>query len=160
MLTRFEQFSASVFCISRDVQKLEREEMERLGLKGAFAQYLLLIRRFPQGITAATLCTLCDKDKAAVSRTLAEMEHQGLILRSGENAYRAKILLTQSGSDAAAWVARRAATAVALAGQGLSDEDRTIFYRALDRIAANLQSICAAGLPDPAQDKETDEICV
>ena len=77
MLSRFEQFSAAIFCIHRDVQKIERDEMEAYGLKGAFAQYLLAIRRYPQGLTAARLSEVCGKDKAAVSRALAEMERKG-----------------------------------------------------------------------------------
>ena len=33
------------------------------------------------------------------------------------------------------------------AGQGLTDEDRKVFYAALDLIAANLQAICRNGIP-------------
>ena len=48
--------------------------MEKYGLKGPHAQCLLAMRRNPQGITASQLCTICDKDKAAISRTVAELE--------------------------------------------------------------------------------------
>ena len=152
MLSRFEQFSAAIFCIHRDVQKIERDEMEAYGLKGAFAQYLLAIRRYPQGLTAARLSEVCGKDKAAVSRALAEMERKGLISRAcpGDTAYRAQIHLTEAGERAAAFVSGRATVAVELAGNGLSDGDRRIFYAALDLIAANLQTISAEGLPKEA----------
>ena len=74
MLDRFEQFTAAISTIHRFVQKIERDEMEKYGLKGASAQYLLAMARYPEGITAAALCDVCDRDKAAVSRILSEME--------------------------------------------------------------------------------------
>jgi len=148
MLERFEQFSAAISAIYRDIQKIEKSEMDRLGYKGAFAQYLVLLRRHPDGLAAAEICELCDRDKAAVSRVMAEMEDKGLVTRTG-NAYRAKLTLTELGHDAADYVACRAEVAVLEAGKGLSDRDRTIFYEALACISTNLQTLSDQGLPEP-----------
>ena len=150
MVDRYEQFSALISGAYRQIQKLEREEMEKYGFKGAFAQYLLAMNHYPDGMTAAQLCEVCDKDKAAVSRVLAEMEEKGLVQKTGEKAhpYRAALILTAKGRDAAAFVAKRATIAVAKAGEGLSDADRKIFYAALERINTNLQTICDGGIPD------------
>ena len=104
MLSRFEIFSGTISAAYRYVQKLERDEMEKYGLKGAFAQYLLAIHRRVNGVTAAELCEICDKDKAAVSRIVAEMLEKGLIVKEGENAYRAVITLTEEGKKAAEFV--------------------------------------------------------
>lgn len=149
MLERFERFTSAIAIITRYVQKLERDEMEKHGLRGAFAQYLLVMDRHPEGITAATLGELCDKDKAAVSRILTEMEAKGLLLRQSEgSAYRAKLTLTPAGKEAARFVTERASIAVDLAGQGMSPEDRKIFYATLELIAANLETICREGIPE------------
>lgn len=149
MVNRFAQFTGAISAIYRDIQKIERDEMEKYGLKGAFAQYLLAMDRHPDGITAAALCEECDKDKAAVSRILSEMEAKGLVLRhTGDGPYRAKLSLTDSGKKAAHYVSQKAVAAVELAGQGLSDPDRKIFYAALALIAGNLQTICREGIPD------------
>ncbi len=150
MVERFEQFSALISTAYRLVQKLEREEMEKYGLKGALAQYLLVMSHHPEGITAAQLCDACDKDKAAVSRVISEMEAKGLLVRLGEKeqAYRALLMLTDAGKQAAAFVAERASVAVVKANEGLSDAHRKIFYTALERIAANLQKICEDGIPE------------
>ena len=150
MVERFEQFSALISTAYRLVQKLEREEMEKYGLKGARAQYLLVMSHHPEGITAAQLCDACDKDKAAVSRVISEMEAKGLLVRLGEKeqAYRALLMLTDAGKQAAAFVAERASVAVVKANEGLSDAHRKIFYTALERIAANLQKICEDGIPE------------
>ena len=149
MLDRFEQFTSAISALYRDVQKIERDEMEKQGLRGAFAQYLLAISRYPEGITAATLCEVCDKDKAAVSRIIAEMESKGLLEKEndGISQYRARLRLTPAGQEAAAFVRARVSVAVELAGTGLSEEDRKSFYSTLERISANLQRICLDGIP-------------
>ena len=43
MISRFERFSFAISGIYRSIQKIERDEMERYGLKGGYAQYLSLI---------------------------------------------------------------------------------------------------------------------
>ena len=149
MLNRFEQFTSAISALCRDVQKIERDEMEKQGLRGAFAQYLLAISRYPEGITASALCEVCDKDKAAVSRIIGEMESKGLLqkINDGTSQYRARISLTPAGEEAAAFVRERASAAVELAGSGLSDEDRKAFFKTLELISENLQEICKKGIP-------------
>ena len=72
------------------------------------------------------------------------------VQKSGEKAhpYRAALVLTARGQNAAAFVARRATVAVLKAGEGLSDADRKTFYAALELINTNLQTICEDGIPD------------
>jgi DNA-binding MarR family transcriptional regulator len=149
MLNRFEQFTSAISALCRDVQKIERDEMEKQGLRGAFAQYLLAISRYPEGITASALCEVCDKDKAAVSRIIGEMESKGLLqkINDGTSQYRPRVSLTAAGEEAAAFVRERATAAVELAGSGLSDEDRKAFYKTLELISENLQEICKKGIP-------------
>lgn len=148
MIKRFEQFTSAISGIYRDVQRLERDEMERYGLKGAFAQYLLAIDRHPDGITAAQLCETCDRNKAAVSRIVAEMEEKDLIIRdSTRNQYKALIFLTKAGKNAVRFVKERSSIAAQVAGSELSDEDRTILYASLRRIAAHLERFCREGIP-------------
>ena len=148
MTSRFEQFSASVSCIYRCIQKIERVEMAKYGLKGPHAQCLLAVSRFPEGITASKLCAICDKDKAAISRTVAELEAEGLLERCTKdgNRYRALLRLTQQGVAAAQQVQERAELAVEKAGSGMTDAQRVVFYEVLNLIAGHLQVICEEGL--------------
>ena len=150
MLSRFEQFAGSISTIYRYIQKIERDEMEKHGLRGAYAQYLLAIARHPQGITAAELGEACDKDKAAVSRVVSELLSKGLIDRKGvgDNLYRARLTLTPAGEQAARVVSKRAQTAVEAAGKGLKDEDRKVFYAVLELLSTNLQQISREGIPE------------
>lgn len=124
--------------------------MQKYGLKGPYAQYLVTMSRCPEGLTAAQLSELCDKDKAAVSRALAELERRALVTRemANDTAYRALIRLTEEGTAAARFVCDKVRQAVDLAGKGLSDQDRQLFYAVLRRIANNLQTISKTGLSD------------
>lgn len=148
MISRFEHFSTSISCISRYIQRIERTEMEKYGLKGPYAQCLLVMSRYPEGITATRLCQVCDRDKAAVSRMVTELEEKGMIRRADPNGqrYRAVLQLTQEGETAACHVDELARRAVEEASAGMTDEQRSIMYAALDLIAENLESICNRGL--------------
>lgn len=150
MIQRFELFCTSAFSIYRSIQKIERIEMEKFGLKGPHAHCLLTMSRFPEGITAAQMCGCCDKDKAAISRTVSELEEAGMLTRTCNDGkrYRSLLTLTDAGREAAARVAERAKRAVEQAGSGLTNEERAVFYNALTLIAGNLQHICDDGLED------------
>lgn len=153
MVSKYELFTASVSCMYHDIQKIERVEMAKFGLKGPQAQCLLALSRYPQGITAARLCEICEKDKAAISRTVAELEQAGLLQRREHNGsrYRALIALTERGCEAAQAVNERAGMAVEQAGEGLDDAQREVFYRVLALIAGNLHAICKDGLKEQGE---------
>ena len=138
MISRFEQFSFTISTLYRCIQKIEREEMDRYGLRGVYAQYLVALQRHPEGLTAAQLCDICDLDKAAVSRVVAEMEKRSLLSRNhvSTTGYRAD------------YVSRRAQQAVEAAGCDLTDADRQILYTALASISVQLQKISREGLPE------------
>lgn len=147
MISRYEQFSFLISGIYRSIQKIEREEMIKYGYKGAYAQYLMVMKRHPEGITAAQLGEESEKDKAAVSRAVADMLEKGLLRREadGDTMYRARLYLTQAGMEAAQFVSHRAAEAVSAVG--LTGEERESFYRVLDMISGNLQEISVKGIP-------------
>lgn len=148
MVHRYERFTAAVSGINRCVQKIEADEMEKHGLRGSHAQYLAALRRNEQGLTISQLSEMCMKDKAAVSRAVAEMEEKALVIREtvGDNLYRAAVILTDKGKEIAEYVARRATSAVEHAGLGEQEIEK--FYSALDLIASNLKEICKKGLPE------------
>lgn len=147
MLERFERFSYGIFEISRCWHRLAAEEMEKYGLKGPYAVYLLALQRSKNGITAAQLCEICARDKADVSRAVRAMEEKGLVCREG-SSYRALLKLTSTGKTAARHIYQRVSVAVEYAGKGFSDQHRETFYQVLDTITANLQVLCREGLPN------------
>ncbi|MBQ3531964.1 MAG: MarR family transcriptional regulator [Oscillospiraceae bacterium] len=150
MESRFEQFKMAISGINRYVQKIERNEMVKRGYKGAFAQYLAVLKRFEEGLTSSELCEICDKDKAAVSRIIAEMEEKGLISREHKKVrtYRTKIVLTEKGRNTADYVSERAKAAIAAVSDGVMDENqREVFYSTLEVLYKNLQKVSREGIP-------------
>jgi len=145
MINRFEHFSLAISEINRYWHKIATEELERYGLKGAHSTYLTAMARYENGITAPQLCELCGKDKADVSRMMNILMKKGLAVKEG--GYNGLLLLTDMGKEAAAQVSHRAALAVELAGQDLSEENRAVFYDALDSIVEHLRQISQDGLP-------------
>lgn len=150
MISVYEHFSLSISSIYHDIQKIERTEMEKFELKGPHAQTLLAMQRHPEGITAVHLCEICEKDKAAISRSVAELEEKGMVLRNQINGspYRARLTLTEKGHLAAQAVSEKARQAVEQAGAGLEDDQRAVFYEVLAMIAGNLHTICKNGLKE------------
>lgn len=146
MLNRFEQFSFLISGINRYIQKIERDEMEKNGYKGAFAQYLVILNRFPEGITLTTLCELSDKDKAAVSRAVTQMEQVGLVERIyGDGVYKYHIALTEKGKETTAFVFERAKEAVNAVGDEMTEEERRFFYGMLELISSRLEEFSKRG---------------
>ena len=150
MVSKYEIFSTVVSSLYRDIQRIERIEMEKYGLKGPHAQCLVVMDRYPDGITAARLCEICERDKAAISRTVAELEEAGLIFRQEQKGihYRIPLILTEAGKAAAQNVNAVAGRAVEMAGTGLNDEQRTVFYHVLGVIASKLHTISRDGLKE------------
>ena len=150
MISKYAYFSLAMSRIYHDIQRIERTEMEAVGLKGPHAQTLLAMRRYPEGITAVQLCELCDKDKAAISRSVAELEEKGMVRRGQNNGtnYRAPLVLTPQGEAAARAVEEKAILAVEQAGDGLEEGERQVFYRVLALISENLHTICRDGLKE------------
>jgi len=148
MIERFSQFCTSIASIQRSIVKIERVEMAKYGLKGPHANCLVAMARYPEGITAARLCDICDKDKAAISRTVSELEDAGMVLRQDPEGkrYRSVLRLSEKGKEIANRVNDMVLLAVAKASDGYDKEKQQIFARVLNLVAGNLQEICRDGL--------------
>lgn len=148
MISRYETVYTAVASMYHDIQKLERSEMGKLGLRGPQAQCMLVLNRYPEGLTAAQLCEFCEKDKSAISRILAELEAEGMATRESRNGkrYRARVRLTPRGTQVAQQVSEKARTVVEQAGQGLTDQQREVFYPVLAMLSENINRICQAGI--------------
>lgn len=145
MIERYMIFAAAISNIHKNIQKLERKEMERFGLKGPHGQCLLAVAGHPEGITAAQLCHCCEKDKAAISRSLSELEKLGLVTRG--TGYRALLRLTPQGKTMVEQISAAVKTAMERASVDMSGEQRLAFYETLNQIAENLESVCGKGVP-------------
>lgn len=148
MIDRYIKFTLAISVINRYIQKIEKNAMQQYGLKGSHAQCIVALLSKPDGVTATELCKFTDKDKAAVSRTVAELEECGHVKRlgDGENMYRAKLVLTDSGKKLGDEISELINKAVAQADMGLLEKDREAFYETLALFTSNLFDISEKGI--------------
>lgn len=143
---RFEIFATSIVQISRSLQKLKMKEMSAFGLRSSHVMCLFFLHQSEEGMTAAEISESSELDKGAVSRTVAELERLGLVLcerpeSEEKRKYRAKIVLTEEGHKIAQKTNFIIEMAVDEAGNGLTPEEREIFYKGLVLIASNLHRL-------------------
>ena len=137
MLRRFEDFVSGIAVCYKYIQRIKSLEMTEFGLKGTHMMCIYFLHRHPEGLTAAQLCQLCAEDKAAISRTLASLQEKALI-SVGEKKYRARLTLTETGEKLGCRIDELVAEWVNCGGDGLTEEERTMFYSTLNKIADNL----------------------
>lgn len=144
MLKRFESFVITINQIYRNIQKLKTREMTEMGLKGTDVMCLFKLNRHEEGLTSAELSVLCMEDKAAISRAVSLLMEKGLVTYAdsdNKRKYRAKLILTEDGKNASARMTALISAAVAKGGDGLTNEERVIFYKALKTISGNLEHL-------------------
>ena len=100
---RFEIFSTSVLRLVRSVQVLKARKMAEYGLKGTNAICLCRVLESETGLTATELASVCELDKAQVSRSMTELLQKGFVERDGgdERRYKQRYILTPTGQHAA-----------------------------------------------------------
>ena len=119
--------------------------MQSLGLKGTYVMCLYHFHQASGGLTASDLCRLCKENKAGISRILSNMARDGFIFYAGEShskKYRARAGLTDTGKEYAVKINERITDVVAKGSEGITEQEREIFYRVLFRIEENLNQLC------------------
>lgn len=137
MEQRFETFTVLIAKLNRSIKRLKSEQMAQLELKGPYVSCLYYLYRCGP-LTAAELCDRCDEDKAAISRSLDSLEQGGYLQPQAGKKYKSKLLLTELGRRTGEEVARRIDRILYAAGSGLTEQERQIMYRALEKISDNL----------------------
>lgn len=144
MKSKYDMFTSLIAKANRCVQKIKNFEMEEVGLKGKQVQCLFHLYNSKEGLTSTQLCLLCGEDKAAISRTIKELENLGYVFfeEQSDKVYKNPIKLTNLGEKIGELIMEKTNNFVELGGEGLSEQDRKNFYASLTLICDNLQKIC------------------
>ena len=139
---RFEIFTKLISRISRNIRRIKTDEVAEFNLKSPHVSCLYYLHKSGR-LCSTELAEVCDEDKAAISRTLDHLEKQDFIVceEQGKKRYKANYILTERGKEVATAIAARIDKVIMLAGSELTDEERTIFYRALEKISNRLDTI-------------------
>ena len=143
--TRFEDFVGIIGALNKEIQRIKDEEARRLGFRGSDVMCLYYLVKHPEGLTAAELARLADVSRAAMSRTLAHLEGDGLVevgVADGDGTrYRAPVRLTEKGREATRPVEDIIHRVLDEAGGGLTSRQRIQMYDSLNHILDRLRSI-------------------
>lgn len=142
---RFETFTTTIIKAYKSINKLKNREMKKIGLKGNHTLFMFYFRKEKEGLTSAALSKLCNEDKAAVSRTIAELIDAGLIeyaLVDCSKKYRNKFTLTEKGKNVSDEIDKHIAGLVNSASADLTENEREVFYKVLFEITDNIEELC------------------
>ena len=100
---RFEKFTGAIADCYKYIIKLKSREMSSFGLKASHVMCLYFLGQNPEGLKARELVTLCHEDKAAISKTLANLKEQGYVKAEDGMLsmlkYRRRYLITEKGME-------------------------------------------------------------
>lgn len=139
MIERFDTFTSSITQIYKSLQKIKNQEMTELDLKGIHVMCLFYLGLHPEGLTLTALSSMCEEDKAATSRTINDLHNRGYINIDEVKRYRSPLTLTDAGKAVSALVNIKINSAVTAGGDGLTDNEREVFYHCLGIVSANLK---------------------
>ncbi len=145
MIQRFEEFTMNIAQAYKYIIKIKSHEMTEYNLKASNVTCLFHLGKNPEGLTATELCEKCMEDKAGVSKSLAVLKENGYVIQEdSERKYKAKYYITESGKKVYDEISLVIAEVVEKVGEGLTNEERNVFYKALGTIVKNLDMLCEA----------------
>lgn len=142
MKERFELFTILIAKANRLVHKIKTEEMCEFNLKSSHVSCLYYLYK-AKALTAKELCDVCGEDKANISRTIKYLENNGFLEceSSAKKRYQSALMLTKKGEETASKIAEKIDAVLNKASEGLTEENRVIFYKSLSIICSNLENI-------------------
>ncbi len=142
---RFEEFVGTIAALSKEVQRIKAAESAKFGLQGADIMALYYLASSSCGMTAAELARATGVTRAAMSRTLARMEAEGMVdvgEGTSENVrYRAPVTLTETGREVAAQARKRIGYVMHAVSSALTEGERAAMYRSLTQVLDSLSGI-------------------
>ncbi len=140
MQERFETFTVLINRISRNIRRIKNQEMAEYDLRSAHVSCLYYLYT-NDGLTATELCEHCEEDKATISRALEYLEANNYIICHSQSIkrYKSPLVLTDKGREAGKKIADKIGGV--LNKIGLTDGERTAFYRSLSIISNSLEAV-------------------
>lgn len=142
MTKRFETFTILINRISRNIRKIENQEMAEYNLRGSHISCLYYLY-LSDGLTATDLCERCEEDKASISRSLDYLETNGYLKCEAKFAkrYKSPLRLTEKGIEVGKKIADKISYFLEQISVELTEEERSRFYNSLSLISKGLDNL-------------------
>lgn len=140
MYKRFQTFTVLIAKINRNIRRIKAEAMIQFNLKSPHVSCLYYLYE-NDSLTAKELCSICNEDKGAISRSIAHLEKNGYVVyeKSGDKKYNNKLILTEKGKNVGKFILDRVNFVLDKTNEGIGEEDRKILYRSLSIICDKLE---------------------
>lgn len=142
MKERFEMFTIMIAKASRYIKRLKTEEMSEFELKTPHVSCIYYLYK-KEKLTSKELCDICEENKASISRSIEYLEKNGYIrcLDQAKKRYKNPLVLTEKGLEVGKRIEEKIDNILAKSSEGLSEQEREIFYKSFGIICDNLQKI-------------------
>lgn len=137
-------FVIAANAFNHSIQEIKSAEIKSTKLKGAETMLLLYLSFHPEGLTNTELVEYSKMDKAAVSRSLAELQKGKFIrfeYREGKSRYGARAHLTATGTDVTNRILERLNKVLTKSTSHLPTEERKAFLANLTVVAEAMLDI-------------------
>ena len=137
-------FVIATNAFSHCIQAIKAEEIKSTKLKGAETMLLLYLGFNPEGLTNTELVECSKMDKAAVSRSLAELAKGKFIrfeYRNGKSRYGAHAVLTTTGKEVTEHIVEKIGKVLTKALGHLSAEEKKSFVVNMTTVASAMLEI-------------------
>ncbi|MDO4549364.1 MAG: MarR family transcriptional regulator [Clostridia bacterium] len=146
---RFEVFFSYISGIYRAIQSLRARFSKESGIQSVHVFWIHLLRRHPEGLTAAEIARLSQTTNSLVSREIKALVERKLIYTqepSPRRRYAWKFRLTPGGQAIAEDIDRVAINVQTTVSLGISAQEMETFYSVLSRLYAGFSQIEAQNI--------------
>ncbi len=143
MEERFRTFTVLITRLYRAIRKIKNEETEEYGLTNPHVSCLYYLYK-EQSLTLKELVDICLEDKAILSKAIAHLEENELIIcdTNQKKRYNSYFTLTNKGLAIAKSIASKIDNILNYASSDINDKDREIMYKSLTSISDKLDKFC------------------
>ena len=134
------QFMQMLWAVVHGLERISKRMTVDIGVTGPQRLVLRVVGLFP-GTSAGDLATVLHVHPSTLTGVLQRLVAQRLLSRSDDpgDRRRAVLCLTKRGAQVNAARQGTVETAIALALEGISERDRMVTKRVLERLAAHLE---------------------
>lgn len=139
---RFDQFYHLLSGSLKNVQKLKVLGMLPFGLTGAHTMCLRHLSAASDGLTRSEIVTLCDIDKAQVSRVINDLCAKGYVIETDSESfnYKKRLKLTPMGKDTTEKINKLVLDVNNFVSNDIPADELKIFYKTFEAISQRLEA--------------------
>ncbi len=144
-MERFTAFTINLSNIERSLQKMKSMKMAQYGLRATHLMCMVQIENSKEGLTPTEIARQCYIDKAFVSRITNDLTELSFIKINDKfndgRKYKQKYILTEKGYGVMEEIKEIIDKVIINIRETVSDDELKCFYKVLDVINSNINSI-------------------